>query len=158
MVSADLSFSQPLTFTDDEVDILGRTADAMSAWMGKPILAEIIDATETGFEWVVFAIPLRPDQDPSELTAVQVGGAGARLIGNKGGLPLEQSEVYVCEFLWAVQLSDTEGVRFIKIDQDGNDVAWTNNLREIMPFDVTDEPIDTDDMDDSDDGPPTTLH
>lgn len=138
----------PLRFTRDEIDLLGRTADAMSAWMGKPVLAEVIDSAETGFEWVLFAVPLLPEQDPSEAVVVQVGGPGARVIGNRGGLAMVDGEHYLCEYLWAVQLSDLPGVRYIKVDQEGDEIAWVDNLREILPFDVVDTPAEDDDSED----------
>lgn len=142
----------PLRFTQAEIDLLGRTADAMSAWMGKPVLAQIVDATETGFEWALFAVPLLPEQDVADLTVVQVGGPDARIIGNKGGLQIAEGDLYDCEYLWAVQLSDLQGIRYIKIDGTGEEVAWTNNLSEIVPFDLSDtHPEDADVSDDVDD-------
>lgn len=164
-----ISDDTPPRFTADELDLLGRTADALSAYMGKPVLAEVMDAGETGFEWVLFAVPLGADEAAEDLTVVQVGGAGARLLGNKGGLELDADDVYDCEYLWAIQLSTQEGVRFIKVDRNGDDVAWTDNLREILPFDLIDEalsdsdPDEDDEADDSDDGGdpaqgPHTLH
>lgn len=133
-----------LYFTDAETDLLGRTADALSAWMGKPVLAQIIDAGETGYEWVVYALPLRPEQDPEDHAVVQVGGDGARIIGNRGGLPIADGDVFLCEYLWAIQLSDTPGLRYIKLDQEGDEAAWTNELREILPFDITEPTADDD--------------
>lgn len=144
-------FHPPLKFTDSEIDVLGRTADAMSAWMGKPVLAQVVDAIETGFEWIFFAVPLLPDQDHTELTVVQVGGPGARIIGNKGGLQIADGDLYDCEYLWAVQLSDLEGVRYIKVDGEGEEIAWTSDLTEIVPFDLSDAPPDDTDMSDDDD-------
>lgn len=131
--------SSALVFDQSEADLLGRTADALSAWMGKPVLGEIVSAEETGFEWALFAIPLLPGQSAENLTTVQVGGRHARLVGNHGGLPLK-TEVYQCEFLWAVQLADLPGVRFIKIDHQGEEIAWTDNLKEVLPFDLADPP------------------
>lgn len=128
-----------LAFSQTEMDLLGRTADALSAWMGKPVLGEIIGAEDTGFEWALFAIPLLPEQSSEGLTVVQVGGRQARLVGNRGGLQV-QAEAYQCEFLWAVQLADLPGVRFIKVDAHGEEIAWTDNLREILPFDLADPP------------------
>jgi hypothetical protein len=163
----------PLTFTADELDLLGRTADALSAYMGKPVLAEVIDADETGFEWVIFAVPLDIQDDPADAVLVQVGGPGAKILGNQGGLDLVDGEVYECEYLWSIQLSDLEGVRFIKVDTEGEEIAWTANLPDILPFAMSDTPLpdddDTDDEpdDDPDDGgdfgsprtdPPHTLH
>ncbi|TAL87077.1 MAG: hypothetical protein EPN46_11465 [Candidimonas sp.] len=128
-------------FTADELDLLGRTADALSAYMGKAVLAEVMDAEETGFEWALFAAPLDTKDEVEGLTTVQVGGTGARLLGNKGGLDIGSDEVFDCEYLWAIQLSTLEGVRFIKIDQQGDEVAWTDDLREILPFHLSDEPL-----------------
>jgi len=146
MSESQTSAPNPLRFTRAEIDLLGRTADALSAWMGKPVLAEVVSAAETGFEWALFAVPLLPDQDPTDLTVVQVGSADAQIIGNKGGLPVAKGELYACEYLWAIQLADLEGVRYIKVDTEGEEVAWTNDLREILPFDLTDpESQDADD-------------
>lgn len=132
--------SQPepssLFFTDDELDNLARTADALSAYLGKPVLAEVMDASETGFEWVIFAIPLGKDEDDSEITVVQIGGANTRLLGSQGGLNIAANETYSCQFLWAIQLSDTENIRYIKIDDQGDDVAWSNELSELLPFHI----------------------
>lgn len=139
MVEIKSELPDQLCFNKDESELLGHTADAISAWMGKPVLAQIIDATETGFEWVIFAIPLLPKQSTTDLTTVNLGGKNARIIGNSGGLILKQQDEYVCEFLWAIQLSDIEGVRYIKIGPDGEEIAWANNLREMLPFDVSDE-------------------
>ncbi|NYT76377.1 hypothetical protein H0A71_05165 [Alcaligenaceae bacterium] len=146
----------PLVFTSDELDLLGNTADALSAYMGKPVLAELMDAEETGFEWVIFAVPLDIEEDPEDITVVQIGGKGARLLGNKGGMDIEDGDVYDCECLWAIQLSDLDPVRFIKVDQSGEEVAWTDTLAEILPFVVQDEGLlpdddDDDEQDDADD-------
>ena len=123
---------QPLVFTSDELELLARTADALSAYLGKPVLAEVVDASETGFEWVIFAIPLAVDDDDDEITVVQVGGAKARLLGSQGGLHIAENETYSCQLLWAVQLSDTENIRYIKLDDQGDDVAWSNELSDIF--------------------------
>lgn len=155
-----------LTFTTDELDLLGRTADALSAYMGKPVLAQVIDAAETGFEWVIFAIPLTPGDTDQGRVLVQIGGSPARIVGNKGGLVIADGDAYECEYLWAIQLSPLESVRYIKVDQEGDEVAWTDNLLEILPFAVVDEAPPDEDMngepDDDDSDPPDiappTLH
>ncbi|WP_442593063.1 hypothetical protein ACSBPU_16980 [Parapusillimonas sp. JC17] len=164
----------PLVFSADELDLLGRTADALSAYMGKPVLAEVMDAEETGFEWVIFAVPLDVQDDPSDFVVVQIGGPEARIIGNKGGMTIAADDVFDCEYLWAIQLSDLEGVRYIKVDQEGDEVAWADTLQDILPFVMADElAADSDDddaadedEDDDDDDPyeggdpaaPRTLH
>lgn len=142
---------QPLTFTDEEIDYLGRTADALSAYIGKPVLAEIIDADETGFEWVVFGIPLDVADDAENHVIVAIGGQNARIIGNKGGIDIKD-EVYDCEYLWAIQLSDLEGVRFIKVDHEGEEVAWSDDIGGILPFELSDEPLPDIDEEDDDSG------
>jgi len=130
----------PLEFTDAEADLLGRTADALSAYMGKPVIAEIIVETDEGFEWALFAVPLAPGEDASERRVVQAGGPGARFVGGLGGLRLEDDQPLECEFLWAIQLCDLEGVRFIKVDGEGEEVAWTDTLPDLLPFDLRDAP------------------
>ena len=146
----------PLVFTADELDLIGRTADALSAYMGKPVLAEVVDADETGFEWVLFAVPLDVQDQADDVVVVQVGGPDARIIGNQGGMVISDGDVFECEYLWAIQLSDLEGVRFIKVDQEGEEIAWSENLRDVLPFVMADEAVsdDIDDIDDLDsDGP-----
>ncbi|SHH93115.1 hypothetical protein [Pollutimonas bauzanensis] len=143
----------PLLFTADELDLIGRTADALSAYMGKPVLAEVIAADETGFEWVIFAVPLDIEENPEDLVVVQIGGSDSRIVGNQGGLVIADGDIFDCEYLWAIQLSDLEGVRFIKVDQEGEEIAWSENLRDVLPFVMADEPV-SDDIDDlEDDGP-----
>lgn len=160
----------PLVFTSEELDMLGRTADALSAYMGKPVLAEVVDADETGFEWVLFAVPLETGEDARELVTVQIGGPGGRIIGHKGGLKIDAGDVYQCRYLWAIQLSDIEGVRFIKVDEEGDEVAWSDDLGSMLPFALGSEPpppdddLDDEGQDDEDpigDGSPRrppTLH
>jgi hypothetical protein len=142
-----------LVFSTVELDLLGHTADALTAYMGKPVLAEITDAAETGSESVLFAVPLAPTDSEQGRVLVQLGGAGARILGNKGGLSIKEGDVLSCEYLWAIQLSDLEGVSFIKLDQEGDEVAWTDELREILTFAVADPapPDDADDADEADD-------
>src|SRR3546814_4007740 len=113
------SSAQPLTFNASELDLLGRTADALSAYMGKPVLAEVADAEETGFEYTVFAIPLETADTEQDKVIVQIGGDKARLLGHKGGLTIRDGDVLSCEYLWAIQLSNMEGIRFIKVDETG---------------------------------------
>ncbi len=138
----------PLHFTEAEITLLARTADALSAWLGKPVLAEIIDATETGYECVLYAVPLLPGQEPAGKTTVQIGGTDARLLGGRGGLPGEAGALYLCEYLWGIQLTSLQGVRYIKVDSAGEEVAWSEDLHEILPFDLREPPLG----DEGDDG------
>src|SRR5690606_16500395 len=97
------------------------------------------------------------------MVTVQIGGPGARIMGNKGGLQLEDGDVYECQYLWAIQLSDLEGVRFIKVDEEGEEVAWSDDLSNVLPFALTDTtpPTHDDDEEDEDDmgtDAPPTLH
>ena len=145
----------PLIFTQQETDLIGRTADALSAYLGKPVLAEIIDAAETGFEWAVFAVPLEEGDDEEDMATVQVGGPDGRLVGQQGGLNLEDNEVYHCQYLWAIQLTDIEGVRFIKLDGEGEEIGWSDDLAALLPFALNDnaqewETPDDDDQDEDD--------
>jgi len=151
-----------LTFTENELELLGKTADALSAYMGKPVLAEV-DLSEDGFEWVMFGVPLdiNNEAEDEEIVHIQMGGPSARLLGNAGGLNDGQQEVYACEFLWGIQLTDQENIRFIRIDYTGEEVQWTETLEEMLPFSINDEDFaidkeDWDEEDDNDDEPENT--
>src|SRR5690625_1480157 len=95
-----------LTFSNADIELLARTADALSAYIGKPVLAEIMDAEETGYEWIAFAIPLDINEDDTNIPVIQIGGANARLIGSQGGVHVNANETYSCRFLWAIQCAD----------------------------------------------------
>lgn len=129
-----------LTFTQEEIDLIGHTADAMSAYMGKPVLAEIMDADETGAEWVAFGIPLAVDDEVDEeaTVVIQIGGPGARYAGNRGGLGIDD-DIYSCECLWIIQLSDEESARYVKVDPLNQEYVGGNDLRELLPFNISDE-------------------
>ncbi|MFV9474657.1 hypothetical protein ACM5Q9_09580 [Advenella sp. RU8] len=158
-----------LTFTELELELLGKTADALSAYMGKPVLAEV-DLSEDGFEWVMFGVPLDINDaaEDEEIVHIQMGGPSARLLGNAGGLDDWQQEVYACEFLWGIQLTEQENIRFIRIDYTGEEVQWAETLEEMLPFAINDEELPSaednwDEDDDSDNGPENnppapTLH
>lgn len=141
-----------LTFTPADADLLGRTADALCAYLGKPVIAEIVVETDEGFEWALFAVPLAPD-DEDEHHRVQTGGPGARFLGSCGGLDLSDGQAIDCEFLWAIQLSDLTGGRYVKIDASGEETGWSDDLAELLPFElsVTELPDDEDDTTDIDD-------
>jgi hypothetical protein len=142
----------PLAFTPAEADLLGRTADALCAWLGKPVIAEIVSEPDEGYEWALFALPLGPKDESGDRPCVQVGGPGARFLGNCGGLDLGDGQAVDCELLWAVQLSDLEGVRYIKVDAQGEEVAWTDTLSDLLPFDLQEvaAPPDDEEEDDED--------
>jgi len=122
--------------------MLAKTADALTAYLGRPVLAEV-DADEDGAEWVTFGSTL----DEKEQSAadenrlhVQLGGKDARLLGQSGGLP-ESGDAYDCLYLLAIQLSANEGERFVKIDDDGEESAWSDVLAEVLPFSLDEEEL-----------------
>ena len=62
-----------------------------------------------------------------------------------------------------MQISLNEGERFIKLDHDGEESAWSDTLEDVLPFALTEEPQpdpatqedeDEDDDDDEDDDTP----
>jgi hypothetical protein len=130
----------PLAFTTDETALLGRTADALCAYLGKPVIAEIVAEPDEGFEWVLFAIPLDPGDTDEDIAHVQAGGPGARILGSQGGLNFSDGNPLDCKFLWAIQLSDQEDGRFVKVDAQGEEVAWSDVLEDLLPFGLGDEP------------------
>lgn len=138
-------------FSDAELDLLARTADALSAYTGKPIMAEV-GATD-GVAWVVFGMPLdsgdaRDDAADDELVVWQMGGAGTELLGNSGGISPAPGDIYDCRLLWAIQITEVENERFIKLDADGIVVDWSDQLADLLPFGLDDE----EDLEDSEEG------
>jgi hypothetical protein len=145
----------PLAFTPDETALLGRTADALCAYLGKPVIAEIVAEPKEGFEWVLFAIPLDPSDADEDIAHVQAGGPDARILGSQGGLNFSSGNSLDCKFLWAIQLSDQKDARFVKVDAQGEEVGWSETLQDLLPFGLGDEPApeldDLDDLEDDDD-------
>jgi len=138
-------------FSETDIELLAKTADAMSAYAGKPVLAEI-GSTE-GVPWAVFGVPLGTDEDVDDDTVVwQMGGEGARLLGNAGGLAPAPDDVYACRLLWAIQITETEGEHFIKLDDQSEVIDWSDELADLLPFGVDPDPDwDEDDQDEDDD-------
>lgn len=137
-------------FSPQELDMLAKTADALSAYMGKPVLAEVLQ-NEEGTEWVTFGIPVAQDAaDNDDQPHVQLGGAQARLLGNRGGLDPADHDSYDCLYLWAVQITLTEGERFVKLDQSGDEAAWSDDLTDVLPFALSEEPLPDPDEDEDD--------
>ena len=133
-----------LRFTEQELAMLGKTADGLSAYMGKSVLAEI--GMDDDAEWVIFAIPLGVDETPDEkATHVQMGGPGARFVGNRGGLDLD-TEVYDCQYLWAIQITEDPEARFVRLDANGDEFDFSMELSELLPFDLTDEALPDPDL------------
>lgn len=139
----------PPRFTEAELDLLTKTADALSAYLGKPVLAEV-SQTDQGAEWVAFGVPLEKDGAEDEQTHIQMGGPNARFLGSLGGLPAGESNVYDCLYLWAIEVTATEGERFVKLDQEGEEAAWSDDLADMLPFAVSDDGLESLDDDDED--------
>jgi len=138
----------PLRFTDTELAMLAKTADALTAYLGRAVLAGA-GVAENGHEWVAFARPLEAGAEPDpEDIHMQMGGPGMRWVGSKGGLNPGPQDVYDCVYLWAIQLSPMEGERFVKLDHQGEEFGWSDNLADLLPFDLLEqEPAPDDDED-----------
>lgn len=134
----------PPDFTPSDLELLTKTADALSAYTGKPVMAEV-GQTE-GVAWVVFGVPLATDDDEEDTVVWQMGGADVRLLGNAGGLAPAPDAVYACRLLWAIQLTPNAGERYIKLDEHGAVVGWSDQLVDLLPFDIDPE-ADWDDDD-----------
>ncbi|GAA5236452.1 hypothetical protein FOZ76_14385 [Verticiella sediminum] len=136
-------------FTEDDIALLERTADALSAWWGKPVMAE--QGATDGVPWVVFGLPLGTDETPGEYTVWQMGGGGAHRLGNAGGLAPAPDDVHDCRLLWAIQVTPTPGERYLKLDDHGQVVAWSDLLEELLPFEVDLADEDDEDWEDDED-------
>lgn len=125
-------------FTAEERELLAKTADALSAYMGKPVLAEI-DVTDEGYEWVAFGTPLEVGKDIDEEAVIMtMGGPSARLLGASGLMEDFNQVVYECEFLWGIQIGEPP-LRFTRIDYQGDEVDWSEDLSMLLPFGLDDD-------------------
>ncbi|MCQ9328912.1 hypothetical protein [Pelistega suis] len=125
------------TFTPSEVELLAKTVEALSAYMGKPVLAEI-DVTEEGYEWIAFGTPLEVGKDvDAETVIMQMGGPSARLIGASALMEDFNQSVYECEFLWGIQIGEPP-LHFTRIDYQGDEVDWSEDLVMLLPFGLDD--------------------
>lgn len=145
-----------LAFDQATLDLLAKTADALSAYLGKPVLAEV-DTGEDGAQWVTFGMVLDAKQaTDAPVTHVQLGGAQARLLGGRGGL--SDTETYDCQHLWSIQIVGTDGERYVKLDAAGDLVAASDIIEDLLPFGFSDEAtapieddLEADDDEDDDD-------
>ncbi len=133
-----------LRFTEQELAMLGKTADGLSAYMGKPVLAEV--GMDDDAEWVIFALPIGTDEKPDEEAMhVQMGGPGAKFVGNRGGLDLDH-ESYDCQYMWAIQITEDPEARFVRLDENGEEFDFSNELSELLPFELSDEELPDPDL------------
>jgi len=140
-------------FTDQELTLLAKTADALTAYLGKPILAEV-GVAENGCEWAAYARPLEPSETLNkDDVRMQMGGPDARWLGNVGGLNPTPQATYDCLYLWGIQITgnaDGQGERFVKLDHVGDEYGSSDTLADLLPFAVMDEAME----DETEDGMP----
>ena len=88
---------------------------------------------------VTFGVPLdeKAEADESQVH-VQLGGTGARLLGNRGACRRRRRHLRL--YLWAIQITLGEGERFVKLDHDGEESAWSDSLEDVLPFALTEDP------------------
>jgi len=142
------STPRPLAFTAIEIAMLGKTADALSAYMGTAILAEVGD--NDGAQWVVFGRALGAQDDEAEdIVHVQIGGPGTQVLGQRGGLDTSVSS-YDCAFLWAIEITEDDDERFVRLDPDGEVFDAAPELAMLLPFTLEEpELAEQDSADDS---------
>lgn len=130
--------------------MLGKTADALTAYMGTAILAEVGQTEEA--QWVIFARALDQDETVGEdIVHVQMGGPGTRVLGQRGGLETDKV-TYDCAFLWAIEITPDEDERFVRLDPEGEVFDVAPELAMLLPF-TLEEPDLPDDIDDDTDNP-----
>jgi len=155
-MSSEPNTNTPI-FSAAERDMLGKTADALSAYLGAAVLAEI--GTTDGVQWVIFGRALGQEDDvPEDAVRVQLGGMGSDVLGQKGGLATDQQS-FDCTFLWAIEVTGDETERFIRLDSAGEIFDSANQLTDLLPFSLqeptaadADDDADADIDTDSDDG------
>jgi hypothetical protein len=124
----------PLMFSAQDLILLGKTADSLSAYLGAAVLAEVGESE--GAEWVIFGQALATDETPNEDTLrVQLGGKEARLLGGTGGVEA-QDEPYDCSYLWSIQITEYDDERYVKLDSTGEVIDASPTLDALLPFSI----------------------
>ena len=139
-----------LAFSDSELAMLGKTADALTAYMGTAILAEVGQTDDA--QWVIFARALDQDETAGDdIVHVQMGGPGTTVLGQRGGLQTDKI-TYDCAFLWAIEITPDEDERFVRLDPEGEVFDVAPELAMLLPF-TLEEPTLPADIDDDTDNP-----
>lgn len=124
----------PLMFSAQDLILLGKTADSLSAYLGAAVLAEVGESE--GAEWVIFGQVLATDETPDEdVLRVQLGGKDARLLGGTGGVEV-QDQPYDCSYLWSIQITEYDDERYVKLDSTGEVVDASPTLEALLPFSI----------------------
>ncbi len=124
--------------------MLGKTADALTAYMGTAILAEVGQTQDA--QWVIFARALDQQEDVGDdIVHVQMGGPGSQVLGQRGGLETDKIP-YDCAFLWAIEITPDEQERFVRLDPEGEVFDTAPELAMLLPF-TLEEPELADDVD-----------
>jgi len=143
-MSSDPDTNSPI-FSAAERTMLGKTADALSAYLGAAVLAEI--GTTDGVQWVIFGRALGQEDDvPEDAVRVQLGGMGSDVLGQKGGLATDQQS-FDCTFLWAIEVTGDETERFVRLDSAGEIFDSANQLTDLLPFSLEDPVVADEDSD-----------
>lgn len=125
--------------------MLGKTADALTAYMGTAILAEVGQTDDT--QWVIFARALGKEEIAQEdIVHVQMGGPGTRVLGQRGGLETDKTS-FDCAFLWAIEITPDEQERYVRLDPRGEVFDAAPELSMLLPF-TLDEPEPSSEIED----------
>lgn len=134
----------PMIFSAQDLILLGKTADSLSAYLGAAVLAEVGESE--GAEWVIFAQALAVDETPKEGTLlVQLGGKDARLLGGTGGIEASD-QPYDCSYLWSIQITEYDDERYVKLDSTGEVVDASPTLDALLPFSIVEPEYIEDDI------------
>lgn len=136
----------PLMFSAQDLILLGKTADSLSAYLGAAVLAEVGESE--GSEWVIFGQALAVDESPEEgVLLVQLGGSEARLLGGTGGIEASD-QPYECSYLWSIQITEYDDERYVKLDSTGEVIDTSPTLDALLPFSIIEPEFIEDDIED----------
>ncbi len=123
-------------FSDADLLLLERTADALTAYSGHPVMAET--GSTDGVSWAAFAVPLGKEESLLDDEVIwRMGGEHTRALGNAGGLAPHPDEVFECRLLFVIQVAPEPEARYLKLDSQGEVVAWSESLATLLPFAVS---------------------
>ncbi|WP_028357035.1 hypothetical protein [Brackiella oedipodis] len=139
------------TFSQNELNLLADTADALTAWTGQAVICSILDLPNGGPQCAVFAMVAGKDEEIAEDQEIVLGGEVSKVLGNAGGVTEIHKTPYLCKILWSVVVAHDQE-RFLKFDANGEIIDHAEDLEEILPFSFNDiDPADLEEDEVSDD-------
>lgn len=121
-------------FSDDDLILLAYTADTLSHFYGRPVLAQLC-LLDDGYETVMFALPEGIGHDiPALSKRLCFGGAGTEMLGRKSSLAFHPQAHYYGYLLFALQYTNQPYPAYRLLDSNLQAVSVSRQLGDLVPL------------------------